>query len=321
MANLNNNQDLISLFKTLFQHNKLTPVAPNIMKFFIITRNFGLLNYKENIVKLMNRANPDDLALQVIKEGFEEKNIEFTIENLVSLLVTNYHDNGFYFHSFPSVYKESIMENGILASRRTPMDEKYYAIASKYHFGEYFTNPNNRVCVTEKIGVPFTNEYSILTPEWLYEFLKQGNGDITEAFANGDLTELDSIVQNALNSIKTGMERNPQYDENDFIFLSQYIKDVVEKRFAKGNNEVDIALIEKANSDEYFEKHYQKKDIESLVNNMRIYGLPPKEVFYFIIERLSQGIKTTDKSIPKDLLNIVSYQLKSGTIEKNRAIK
>ena len=320
-VNLNNNQDLINLFNMLFQHEKLTRVAPNIMRFFIITRNFGLMNYKDNIVKLMNNANPDKLALEIIKEGFRLKHISFDEENLITLLVTNYHDNGFYFHSFPSIFKESIMENGLLASRRNEMDEKYFAIASKYHFGEYYTSANNRICVSERIGVPYTTEYSILTPEWLYEFLKQGNGDITESFTNGNIDELDDIVENALNSFKIGMERNPEYDEKDFLFLREYIKDVVDKRFAKGNNEVDIALIEKAKSDEYFTKHIGQNDIPKLITSMKTYNLPSSEIYHFIIESLSEGIKITDKNIPKELLSIVSYNIKSNTLGQNKAIK
>ena len=185
----------------------------------------------------------------------------------------------------------------------------------------YYTNSNNRVCVSEKIGIPFTNEYAILTPEWLYEFLKQGNGDITEAYTNGDVEKLDDIVQNALNYFKTGMERNPEYDENDYIFLCTYINDVVDKRFAKVNNEVDIALIEKEKADEYFEKHYQKKDIPTLINSIKTYSLSEIEIFHFIIERLSPGIKMTDKNIPKDLLNVVSYEIGTNEIEQNKALK
>ena len=84
-----------------------TPIAVSAA----ISESFDEL--RQNIVKLMNHANPDKWALEVIKIGFEKNNIPFNEENLITLLVTNYHDNGFYFHSFPSVYKESIMENGM----------------------------------------------------------------------------------------------------------------------------------------------------------------------------------------------------------------
>ena len=59
----------------------------------------------------MNNANFSELTISTIKIGFKKDNIQFDNNNLVSFLITNYHANGFYFHSFPGIYKDSIMSN------------------------------------------------------------------------------------------------------------------------------------------------------------------------------------------------------------------
>ena len=45
MNNLNNNENLIRLFNNLFKNENLANKAPIIMKYFIITRNYGLINF------------------------------------------------------------------------------------------------------------------------------------------------------------------------------------------------------------------------------------------------------------------------------------
>jgi hypothetical protein len=319
--NLNNTSELVSFFNYIFKDNRLTNKAPEIMRFFIITRNYGFINYKDNIIKLLNGANTLDLSLEVIKKGFELCNETFTNDSLIKLLITNYHQNGFYFHSFPGIYYDSIIQNGLLSNNRNELDNKYFAIAEKYHFGEYFTKSNNRVCVSEKIGSPSTSEYAIFTPEWLNLFLKQGNGNIDKEYANGDINELTPIINNALNYFKEGMKRNPSYNENDYDFLCTYINDCVTKRFVDGNNKIGICLIEKDKADNYFGKHIKEDDIPSFTKYIETRGFKEKEIMWFIIEGLSNGEKKSNNSIPKELINIVSYEIGEIKVKESKAVK
>ena len=317
---LNNNQNLVNFFNELFQNEELTNIAPDIIKFFIITRNYGLINFQENLDKLKNKTNFNELAINVIKKGFQKDNIPFDNTNLVTFLITNYHDNGFYFHAFPGIYQDSIRKNGIMANSRNEDDEKYFAIATKYHFGEYFVKANNRICVSEKIGNPYTPEYAIFTPEWLDMFLKQGNYDTHDTFRNGDIKELQTIAQNALNYFHEGMKRNPLYDEKDYLFLSNYIKEVINRRFINGNKEVGIALIEKGKSDIYFKKHIQKEDIVTFNKYIKSQKMNDNDIIDFIINVLSNGEKISNKTIPSNLINIISYQINTNYLSHNKTI-
>lgn len=319
--NLNNTNELISFFNYIFQDNRLTNKAPEIMKFFIITRNYGFINYKDNIIEILNGSDILELSLEVIKKGFEMRKETFLEDSLIKILITNYHQNGFYFHSFPEIYHDGIIQNGLLSNNRSELDNKYYEIAEKYHFGEYFTKSNNRVCVSESIGSPYTVEYALLTPEWLNMFLKQGNGNIDNEYANGDISKLTPIISNSLNYFKEGMKRNPSYNENDYKFLCAYINDCVTKRFANGNNGVGICLIEKEKVDNYFGKHIKRDDIPSLTKYIQTRGLKENEIVRFIIEGLAKGEKTSTKSIPKELINIVLYKVGKITIKESKAIK
>lgn len=314
--NLNNNSDLINFFNELFRNEDLTQNAPLIMKFFIITRNYGFIDYEENINKIIDGYNFTNLCLETIKKGFIRNNIEFNNENIISLLINNYHENGFYFYSFPGIYKDSIKEFGLLINNHNLSDQKYNQITEKYHFGSYFENNNNSISVTE-----MKDNYNIIdtlyAPEWLEMFLKQGNQDIRDAFRKGDTTELDIIADNALAYWQNGMKRNELYNENDFIFLCSYIKDVINKRFRNGNNEIGVALIEKSKASDYFKKEYIKSEDAANFNNFTTSkNMDYIQVFDFIINLFTKGKVTSDKSIPNHLINIVSYQLNDNLINQ-----
>ena len=314
---LNNNSDLITFLGELFKDQTLSLHAPLIMKFFIITRNYGLINYQENINKICNNENFIELCLETIKNGFKKDNITYNNDSLIGFLIKNYHDNGFYFYSFPGVEKESITRDGIVATRKNESDDKYYEIIDKYHIGPYFRDPNNGVSVTEMIDEK-TNEKALFAPEWLEMVLKQGNHDIHDAYVRGDVREMQEIADNALIVFRVGMVRNPDYSNKDCDYLAHYIKEMVNKRFKDGNNEVCIALIEKRNSDEYFKKHIHEEDQEDFSNYVKSHKMTDEEIFQFVIESLSNKKLTTDKSIPSDLIRIISYQVNDYTFDDNK---
>ncbi len=316
--NLNNNDELIAFFNDLFQNEELTNIAPNIMKFFIITRNYGLINFQDNINKLMEYADLDNLAINSIKNGFQKDNIPFNNHNLLTLVINNYHQNGFYFHSFPGVYEDSIRENGILASNRNNNENKFYEVMKKYNFSNYFINSNKRICVTEKISIFGTHEYSIFTPEWLEIFLNLYSSNVHEAFREGNLEEMMMIAKDSLLKVKNYMMKNPQYNENDYKFLENYINEVVYNRFQNGNDKVGIALVEKQKSVDYFGKYVNISDIQDIEKYTNARGFDEKESFKFITDTFLSGEKNSDKNIPANLINIVSYNIKKSELEQSK---
>lgn len=308
--NLNNNQELLSFFKYLFQDEYLNRKAPSIISFFIKTRNYGLINFEENIRELYSKNNLIDLCYKAFQDGFKLDGMEFNNHNLIEQLIKNYYVNGFYFHSFPGVYQESIEKNGLLASNRNPNDDIFYKLADKYHFGDYFTSSNNRICVTELIDDFATHEYAIFTPEWLEMFLKlSGVDNIHFAYKRGNLEEMLEVANDSLNIIKQDMKKNPNYDENDYVFLEKYINDIISNRFKNGNNQIGIAFLEKKKMMGYFQKSIDIEAlpiIEKIVNERNMDG---KLIIEFITDSIASGQKTTDKNIPHDLVNILSYTI------------
>ena len=315
--NINENVNLVNFLNELLKDSSLSDIGPLIIKFFIITRNYGLIDYQDNIEKLRN-TDFKSLCLETIEKGFKKDNIIYNNDNLVKLLVTNYHDNGFYFHSFPGIYKESIINNGLLANNRNKDDEAYFNIANKYHFGDYFVEKNNIICVTEMLGKSFTNEYALLTPEWLDMFLKQGTRNSQEAFMRGDVLEMQKIADTAIEVFNFGMQRNPNYDEKDYLILKSYIKTVVERRFSNGNKDIGIALIPKKKSDKYFKNHIKEEDIPDIIKYINTRNNDPYD---FLIDTLPNAQKYTEEDIPNDLIYIISYQTKEKELDNDKTMK
>ncbi len=328
--NLNNNAELIRFFNELFKNEYYATRGPAIMKFFIITRNYGLIDFYENLEEIMNAPNtgtisfPDDIAFKVIKKGFERDNIPFNNANIISLAVNNYHQNGFYIHSFPGVYKNRIRQNGLLANSRNEKEAKYYEILKKYNFHRYYLDSNNRICFLDKLTIQTTHGYSLETPEWLKEILGYGNDQeyINDAFERGNTEEMKSIAKIALEVIKREMiekstEANIIFDERDYKFLENYINEVIEDRFKEGNNTVGIALIERKKVSKYLGTFITEHHKLELIDHANKY-FNERQSFDFIIEKLTKGEFRTDISIPPELINIVSYQLYT---DKRKIIK
>ena len=310
--NLDNNDELISFFNEIFEDINITSYAPNIIKFFIMTRNYGLINYADNINKLVNGTDVNKLALEVIKDGFSRNNIPFDKHNLIALLIRNYHQNGFYFHSFPGVYEDVIRQNGLLASGRNNGDDRYFQLINKYNFGGYFSKSENRVCVTEKLSVIDTHGFALETPEWLNQFLKLGCDQfaVDEAFKNGDIPKLMELATQALLNMRIDMMKNPNYDPDDYSFLKEYITNIIQSRFRNGNDKVGIALIEKQKSEKYFGDFPKDSDISNLEGYVNATNSNENRIIQFIVDDLSNGEKNTEESIPSDLIRILSYRIR-----------
>lgn len=308
---LNDNNDLINFFNYLFRNEELNSKAPTIMKFFILTRNYGLNNFEKYINKIYYDNDFFGAVIDAFNNGFKEDNIEFNNTNFIAAIINNYYENGFYFHSFPGIYAKSISENGILASNRGENDDKFYEIVKKYRFGEYFEKSKNRVCVTEKLDNFSVREYALFTPEWLEFFLKIGYDDFHDIYERGNLDEMLNVSNIALQNIKTNMKEKPYYNENDFLFLANYINNIVYNRFKNGNNHIGIALIPRKNSKEYFGEKFSINNKASFEKYFNDNLFSKKAIVDFLINTLPVGEKNTDKTIPNNIFGIVTYDIKN----------
>lgn len=317
---LNDTKNLTLFLNQILDNEENNYKAPNIIKFFILTRNYGLTNAIDYINRIYNNENLLDIAIDAIKNGFMKDNIEFNNTNLINIVYKNFHENGFYFHSFPGIYKDSIDKNGLLTNKRNKLDEIFYQIIRKYQFGEYFEKSKNRICVTEIINNFSVYEYSIFTPEWLELFLKLGNVDIHDAFERGNLEEIEDISNISLNNIKEYMKKNINYSDQDYIFLKQYIDDAIYNRFKNGNNQIGICLIPKKDTKEYFGESLSFDNIEKLERIFNEQNYDKKEIINFFTNNILIGEKTTIENIPRELFEIVTYNIKTKNLEEKKSI-
>lgn len=116
---LNNNDELIIFFNTLLQNKTVNKKAHKLIKFFIITRNYGLINLQNNIEEIFLGKDLEYLITKVIMDGFKKDNISYTSENILKLIVTNYYENGFYYYIFPYQNNNQIKNQGIKAESDT----------------------------------------------------------------------------------------------------------------------------------------------------------------------------------------------------------
>ena len=308
---LNDNTQLVNFFKHLFnneiKNSELFSKAPEIMKFFIITRNYGLNNMQEYINRIYYNNDFTNTVVDAFINGFKKDNIEFNTKNLIEAIINNYHKNGFYFHSFPGIYANSINENGILANNRTKNDDTFYEIIKKYNFGKYFEKSQNRICLTEVLNNYSTHEYAIFTPEWLDIFLNTWHGDSHNIYERGDLDEIRKVIIESSQNIKNFMKKNPNYSESEFIFLLNYINNIANNRFKNGNSHVGIALIPRKKLKEFLGEKYEinyNEDLEKILNNKS-----PVQIVHFLTNILVKNEITINKNIPKNLLEILVYNI------------
>ncbi len=313
---LNDNKQLLQVFGKIFQDSEINLYAPIIMRYFVITRNYALINLEDNINRLIAGDDFKTVALEAIKAGFQQDGIHYDNMSLLTFLITNYHNNGFYYHSYPAVYTANIHQNGLLATNRNNDNNIFYRIAEKYQFGDYFMKSNNRICVTGKLDNFSTKQYAIYTPEWLEQFLKMSNyeGDINEAIERGNIEELSMIARGSLMYYHDYMKTNPEYNNKDYRDLEIYILNTIEQRFRYGNNHIGIAFIPKKNVSDYF--NFKEIDPATIIPIIEEQNLNDQQVFDVVTEMLAENEVTTNRDIPSSLFSLITYDIPSKEEQK-----
>ncbi len=278
---LNNNEDLIRFINELLDNDKVNVVAPALIKFFIITRNYGLINLRDNIHAIYNGKDFEMLVSHAIRNGFENDGVQFNAANLIKLLVKNYHENGFYFYSFPGIYLNQIKENG-LPIKNDPEIEK---IIDKYNLGDLF---NRREKVVEYLHNRKTHENA----------LKCSLGEI-------DIDELKQL-----------MKKNSAYKEADFILLCGYIEKVL-RNYIDSKHSLGIALIEKSKVEDYFGKRIDTSIVKQLEDFAMYSHMSDYDMIRFITSNISSNEEEIIRPIPKELLNLYIYGIEESEKQKN----
>lgn len=308
--NLHNSKELINFFNLLFnsefKNGELNDKAIEIMKFLIITRNYGLINLDESINKIYN----NDLIgaiMDAFTNGFKQDNIEFNKKNLIETIIKNYDENGYYFHFFPGTYEKSIKEQGIITNNKTAADNTFYEIIKKYQFGTYFERSQNRICLTASLN-QINTQYAIFTPEWLEMFLGSWNIDTYDIFENRDLNEIKNTFNTISKNIKTFMKQNAHYKEEEFQFIINYINNVIDNRFKNGNSLIGVAIIPRKQINNLLPERKSTANNDELINYLN--NLSYHQIIKLLIERiLTEQEITIKQNIPTNLFETIVYSI------------
>lgn len=283
--NLNNNQELISFFHELLQNERINIKAPSLIKFFIITRDYGLLSLRENIASIINGVEFEKVVANALHEGFSRDGIPFNSYNVVNFLVTNYHKNGFYYYSFPGIYQNAIRENGLPVKR----DDNISKIISKYNLGELFKQKD---IVVEYLSNRKTHENALRNP-----------------FMDIDIDDL-----------KKEMKKKNGYKEDDYVILCNYIEDSL-KNYINSKHNIGIALIEKRNMEDYFGKTIDENVVKPLNDFVQESRMSDLSIVDFITKTISSREEEIMRPIPKDIINVFSYQVDNNEKQRRNEIE
>ena len=175
--NLNNNEELIKFLNILLKNEFINQNAYKIITFFIITRNYGLINLKDNIVNICYKDHLETVISKAIRDGFNQDNIPYTNENILKLLINNYHENGFYFHVFNANNLNDILSSGLTRS-----SEKLNKIIEKYHLTKYFEK-YNKIIVTDYLNSEIISKQTTFPPlNQIKEIMKNSKNFIIDDY-------------------------------------------------------------------------------------------------------------------------------------------
>lgn len=158
-----------------------------LLSTYLLTREESSIYYyfhliANNISKNHEKNNFDKIIEQIIDEIFKKAPNDF---DLARVLIGNYILDGYYYHSFNSVFLNSIKEKGLL-SKEKPWDdneiEEIKAIFSSHNikniFGLYQGNKDYPIFLAESLNS--SGFYANSSPTWFRHFASGGMSGTTE---------------------------------------------------------------------------------------------------------------------------------------------
>ena len=248
--NFDNGEELVKFFNKIFTNSSIAKKAPDIMKFFILTRNYGQHGKDAYIKRILNGDDVEKLATQAIIKGISTEGKKVNVKTFTETVIKNYIEKGYYFYSFSDSYKELIEQNGLNINKimfSNNEQERFSDIMETYMDSSYFKKVLTQITLTGALNDESTINEGIQSPEWLKMFLLYScpNNQIESVWNAGDYNELVTIAKKSIEIVKENMMKKRMYSKEDYQFLQKFILAQVKQRFEKGNNKLDIALIPK----------------------------------------------------------------------------
>ena len=264
---LNNNEDLLIFLENLLGNEYVNQKAADIIRFFIITRNYGLIDLEDNIDKLYNENCFNKLVSRAIQSGFKKDYKVYNVDHILQYIITNYYENGFYFSLFPGVYADVVKENGLPIN--TPEMNKLSEIVKKYELEEHFN------C---------------------------GETEVNECLFNNmdDFSILKDDI--SLKKIRNHMVKYAGYSEEDYRLVERVIN-----KYNENKEHVGIAFIEKSKVSDYFNPTVNLSMMRVLEEYIISCKMDDIKIIDFVSRILAIHKETTDKEIPKEYIRVLDY--------------
>lgn len=249
--NFDNGEELAKFLNKIFTNSTIAKKAPDVMKFFILTRNYGQHGKDAYIKRILSGDDVEKLATQIIIKGLTAEGKKVNVKTFTETVIKNYIENGYYFYSFSDSYKELIDQNGLNIYKIMFTDDeqkRFSDIMENYMDSSYFKKVLTQITLTGALNAESSIEDAVQSPEWLKMFLLYSckNNQIEDVWNSGNYDELISIAKNSIEIVKENMMKKRMYSKEDYHFLQKFIISQVEKRFKNGNNKLGIALIPKS---------------------------------------------------------------------------
>lgn len=249
--NFDNGEELVKFLNKIFTNSSIAKKAPDIMKFFILTRNYGQHGKDAYIKRILNGDDVEKLAAQAIIKGISSEGKKVNVKTFTETVIKNYIENGYYFYSFSDSYKELIEQNGLKINKIMFSDidsQRFADIMETYMDSSYFKKVLTQITLTGALDDESTINEGIQSPEWLKMFLLYScpNNQIEDIWNRGDYNQLVSIAKNSIEIVKENMMKKRMYSKEDYHFLQKFILSQVKQRFENGNNKLGIVLIPKS---------------------------------------------------------------------------
>ena len=295
--NVFNNNKFISLIDDMELESKLK-IKSSVITYIIMTRSTRNIHILvEELINLINNST------RVRYDNYTNYIIDFINEHKIvdnKDILDNYITHGYYFHTYNSVFNNSIKTYGLNSNKKIWNDDELLEIKNIFNkkgktdtFGLY--KKDNPIYLDT--SPTSSSYYALISPSWFMHFATGGfNNDknyYKNAYINNNYEEMLYNVNKMIYDYKLDEE-----EKNKVLnFFDKYYK-----LFCK-NKSSDLLLVDRNKIDDnilYFNDNYNINDVK------RIIGL------------YSSGVKICKQNIDKDNLIFINYNNRMERVNNDK---
>jgi len=213
----------------------------NVLYFLVATRTPNISG--KTVQALLNTKDVSAIIVNQIKQHLTEQGALVSNQAVLTVLKQNIFDHGIYMHSFPSLYTQNIMQQGL--DPKLQLFESERAVLEGFLDYPYFYKANrNHVTGTYEI----VYSYGAYSPEWVYNIVKDN-----EAMLQRDYGKAMQIMSDRLQDTELSDDAKSRILTCAQNVFAYYLKET----------DVHVALIDKYEKNAYGRRLFNRYNEES----------------------------------------------------------